>query len=168
MTPIQKLDTVLNFLTNDYPLYKKFVIDNSDYHSMNGIVHELVAKYPEFKQQENFNKELGSIMDKLSFDGYANKELVPDGTQGENGEQWTIEFYSLNFDGAYFSSVGNGYLGLDLAKTAQNIRLEAVEHEQKVNRNWLLWLTIILTVSGVITAVYNLVELYWKYHWFRV
>ena len=54
----------------------------------------------------------------------------------------------------------------EAVKNSENIRLSKIENELKSNRNWTLWLTIVLTVGTVAQALYAVVQL-WDHGWFH-
>ena len=65
----------------------------------------------------------------------------------------------------WISDSNNGFTGNLLREKKQSNRLEDLESHQKRHRNQLFWLTLILAVSGFVSAWYYLTELCKYYHW---
>ena len=156
MTPIQKLDIVLNYLADQFPLYK--IYTDGD------IFSPLVAKHPELNEQGDFGSELLSVLEKLSKDEFVKTHTYPKNQYGFP----LYDRYQITFEGVYFIKHQDGYQVLQNQKISENTRLDKIESEQRVNRNWTLWLTIILAFSAVATVVYYCVELYWNHGWFQI
>lgn len=74
--------------------------------------------------------------------------------------------YRITFEGRIFSQNG-GYQKKYLDESSQNTQATALQKEQKDFRRNTILLTVILSVGTTIAAVYYLVELYWKHHWFH-
>lgn len=148
LTPIQKLDSVLESLD-----YRPKTIDN--------IQFELKSKGIDFP-----STLIESIVNKLQKNEYAYEVelLVPD--MLGVGAQTMFYSYKITFEGEVFKTLGS-YQGLQNEKNVQLARLLQVEYEAKVNRNWMLYLTALLTFSALATIVYYCVDLYWKYGWFH-
>jgi hypothetical protein len=58
-----------------------------------------------------------------------------------------------------------GFYGQYLREVDRNIRLVNLENHQKVHRNQMILLTLILAVSGIVSCWYYLTELCKVYHW---
>ncbi len=60
-----------------------------------------------------------------------------------------------------------GYTQKFIDDISERTRMDILESEQSVNRNWTLWLTVVLTVGTLAQAVYALTSLYWEHGWFQ-
>lgn len=151
LNEIEKLDLVIKHMASQYPqsfAEKKGVLAN-----------QILEIHPEVQiEGVDFSAEMHFILEKLLQDGYVTKDYV-------TGQTWP--FYAITFDGAYFIKYMGGYQGLQNQRTAENTRLSNIEKELRANRNWTLWLTIVLTVGTVAQAAYAIVKLYWENGWFR-
>lgn len=151
MTPIPKLDGVLKILASQYPVIKEYSLSNFyTYENELGLIAA----------------ELFFIMEKLEEDGYVKIRHTPE-TSETPGLTTAIPYYSITFKGAFFILNKNGYTGEIFRDTAESTRLDKIDAELRANRNWTLWLTIVLTVGTLIQSLYCLVSLYWEHRWFH-
>jgi len=148
LPPIQQLDKVLGILQN----FSK---------SIQEIQKELkLDTKPETFQQVRL------ILNKLKKDEYADEveSFVPD-RLGVGAQEKFIS-YKITFEGSVFKA-SDGYAGERLLLNAENIRLERIEQKARANQKILMLLTIFVCLGTLAQAIYALVELYWKYHWFH-
>lgn len=109
-----------------------------------------------------------SILKRLEKDGYI--EYDDRAVTKESPEN---RVYRLTFDGRFWIEQGGYRAEADRRKTeadrgiAESIRAEKFEIAQKDYQTNMIVLTVILSLGTAISAMYYLVELYWKYHWFR-
>ena len=141
LTPIQKIDSVLNFMLND--------ANDPAFVTFSEILDSIQLK---FKCNQ---KELTEILHTLEIDGRIF-------TEESNG----VKLYKSTFDGRLFAADG-GYQGKINRQNAENTRLAKLEQSQKDYQIWMTWLTAILAVGTTIAALYYCVDLYWHHGWFH-
>lgn len=108
------------------------------------IFKQFIRKHPN-AHEPTFDKAI----EKLCKDRYLQKGKDLDGADA----------YKLTYEGIIFAEM-NGYSG-------QVIRNRLLESSAKANKRFLTILTVLVALGTVIGAVFYLVELYWKYGWFR-
>ncbi len=156
MSPIQKLDIVLNYLATD--LLAKPHIDHLE------IFQNLKKKHPELNDTNDFGSQLYKILDKLIDDKFVKSASNNNRHRTITGND-TLN-YSITFLGEYQNSVG-GYHQIQESEESERLRLEEIDKRAKVDRDRVFYLTLVISFGTAIAAVYYLVELYWKYHWFH-
>jgi hypothetical protein len=77
-----------------------------------------------------------------------------------------IDIYCISFEGMLLFEAG-GYKQKLTNENAENARIDKLEESQQKTQSYLFWLTVLVSVSSAVQAIYNFVELYWKYGWFR-
>ena len=159
MTPFQKLDIVLNYLANKFPLYAQY--KDGD------IFTALIKLNPEFDEQGDFGSELISILSKLQKDGFVDIDYGDTKPPGFHNDLYKNR-YQITFEGIYFIKHQDGYQGLQNQKTFENTRLAKIEQKAKANQMFLTWLTILVAAGTLAQAAYALVKLYWEHHWFQL
>lgn len=137
ISPIKQIDLVLTFLNDNF----------SNKPNINTIRQK-------FSDLDSY--EIDQILNKLLKDGYVIYDN--DGRQIDfiNSEYIKV---LITFEGKLFHQQG-GYNQKLINDSYESNRLERIEKVQLV-------LTIILAVSAFVAAVYYLVDLYWRYGWFR-
>jgi len=143
MDSIEKIDTFLNLF----------------YDTPNGLQYDNV--WQKMKHVVDAKFEVDQILTKLEKDGYLFSKTFVYQIDKSEGKVWF-----LSFEGGLFKESG-GYKQKIISDSAENIRLEMIETNQRVNQNVVTFLTIVLAVGALIAAIYYATELYWKYHWFH-
>ena len=155
LTPIQKLDEVLNFFVKGG--FEKGGLDFD-------TTLRLVNEHTRLKSDGDL---LGKILNHLIKDGYLRCETRNIFKQIGSGAAKVDEtFYYTTFEGEVFEITG-GYQGKSNRQNAENIRLDKIEKNQSLHRLWMTWLTAILAVGTTLAAIYYCVELYWNHGWFH-
>ena len=150
---IKQIDGLLNYLYSDR--------GNSSFESILSGLNAIE------ESKDIAGDELLRMLNKLIRDGFVHFEDIPAGYD-DPFTKAPIKFrrYSISFDGKLFIEQG-GYTQQAIRRNAESIRVETLERFQKATADRMTYLTIILAAGALIAALYYLVELYWKYHWFH-
>jgi hypothetical protein len=152
VTPIQKLDLVLDFLANNFKA-KPWITD--------GVLYtELVALHPELGIDE-FGSDLIRILEKLIKDGNVDFHDTHFPTDaGVFGPQENIlRRYKITFDGKLLSENGGYQQVLKSSETRKRWEDSLLEKGER-NGEWLNFLTLILGIGTIALAVVEIVKLY--------
>ena len=141
LTPVQKLDAVLEVLSKEYPQIWEY----SEPEIFVTVMHDFF----EMDDRGAYGSEFKAIYKKLLKDGYIQnlRETAP--------------YYSITFEGYYFLKYEGGYVGQLKRINAENIRLEKVERSQLQ----LTSLTKVLAFAGLLAAAYYLILIGKHFHW---
>jgi hypothetical protein len=143
LTPIQKLDEVLRYLSNAKP-------DATD----GDIFSSLQATFPALKEQNDLGSDIHRILDKLKKDGYIdshipNRNLNP-----------TMKYF-ITFEGLLFLNEQGGY-----KRKAEKDELDFKNREIEVrirrrNEKW-------MTLGTILVAIATFGLLFWElYKYYR-
>jgi hypothetical protein len=150
--PLNKLDTILQLLAGD------FGKGGVDFDS-------LVIKVFKTELIED-GMELIEILDKLKKDKYIisfSKGINRNMLHSLKMEHVVVDYYKITFEGRVFISQA-GYKGEVIAKEAENVRLNKIENNQRVNRVLMAFLTGILAVGTVVAAIYYGLQIWDRYN----
>ena len=113
MDLIEKLDLALDHISSNYPKVTRY--------TKGSLYNELIDKVPELANDDKFEKEVYSILEKLNRDNYLDKFSL----------QGVQDSYFINFEGLYFIREEGGYVGTRKMKIAENARLDRLEKRQR-------------------------------------
>lgn len=153
MTPIDKLDAVLVYLANTNPPYKTLGDEV--------IFSDLIHNNPQLKDQNYFRNELKSILQKLNRDGYVDIDSVNVGRQGMLGQPGYAYFYSITFDGLYFITGMDGYLGQHRRMIAESTREEKLETFHKKQAVFLSRGTWGIAIGALTLVLWDILKTFW-------
>ena len=141
-TKVRTLDEVLNFL-NHTTTWK-----------------DLRDKFPDEKIPK---EELRIILRKLIRDKFVDRFSGLTLLRADDETGYVLDSkIQRNFEGDLFIE-GGGYT--QERKDKANIEILKNIQNKLLERQY--WINVTIAIAAGVTAVYNLVELYWKYHWFH-
>jgi hypothetical protein len=155
VTPIQRIDAVLDLLANDSML-KPFATDDD-------ILAALLTKYPQLKENEGQTSELLRMLEKLQKDGYADVRKSFTEFVGHKFENPYT--YFITFEGALFHQQG-GYQGQLNRQNVEKIRADKLAYDNRANQKNTVLLTFVLAVAAIIPALYYSLEIRQHHHGF--
>lgn len=142
--PLTVIDSILTAM-NTLTAYKNEPVEDSSIFAECGLIGNNAL----------LSRDEINILNKLKQDKFS------DYIEKENGRK----LWYITFEGIMFLRRG-GYSGQQIRRDAENIRVETLERNQRVNANRMIYLTIILAVGTSIAAWYYGIEICKSYHWF--
>ena len=154
MTPIEQIDAVLKLLAEDETL--------QPYASDGEILAALIVKYPE-SEHLGYGMDTLRILNKLVKDGYV--DFKEDNFKSGHILIERPNKYFITFDCGLFHQQG-GYAEQLRNQNSHDARMESLEDSAKANRQWMLWLTVLVALGTTVAASYYLLEI--LNHWYFV
>ncbi|MEI8280656.1 MAG: hypothetical protein WCG87_12930 [Bacteroidota bacterium] len=158
LTPIEKLDRVLEFLEDD-------TLANSVGRSTLSVIQHF-CEYEEFTKfkgdvfdQSRYENEIEGIVQKLEKDNYITSY------KKETSRVWSIDptkekIYRITFEGRVFIQQG-GYSAENESKMAGEQRLRDAERNARAIQITTLILTLFVALGSIVAATYYFLEI-WK------
>ena len=125
--------------------------------------------FEDIRNHFEYDKEqVRSVVMKLARDNYVDivkEDLTIVDFKKEIGyvSEWKVR---RNFEGDLFVEQGS-YIQQKINSVDENSRMDRIENELRANRNWTLWLTVVLTVGTIAQALYSMAKLYWEHEWLQ-
>jgi hypothetical protein len=152
LAPIQKLDIVLDFLSNNLKATPSIT---------DGVLYSaLIALHPELDTDE-FGSDLIRMLEKLIKEGnvdfHDTHYPIEAGLLGP--QEHVVRNYKITFDGKLLSDNG-GYMQTLKSSEARKRWEDSLLEKGERNGEWLNFLTLILGIGTIALAVVEIVKLY--------
>jgi hypothetical protein len=140
-------DQVLDIVLEDMVLWQS---KNSGYQTIVDLADRVLDYLHENYLIDSSIVDISSIFDQLEEDKYI--KCSDDSAIKEKRQ------YYVTFKGAWFIK-NNGYSGKIEDRLNDKLRLEKLEYNQKANSNSMTFLTVVLTLTGIVGTVYSFLEI---------